>query len=430
MPETAVLLASRVFFHFVRFSGVILAPPKRMAQFSCPFPSAQLPAPHSGAVRLHALPAVLRRMDRRRAFCPPDEGALGIGSFWEGGTVFKNKVLFLEKTGCGEEKETAGKGRGGMFMGCSDMFLGKAVQWVRFKAAYSYVFVYFHEKSFRQKQTGLVEVCRKFELTNNLLSLIILGMKIGHRKIRGAYHKEYKESPGMERKEKDGGISMRMKKGMKGIVRRIAVTAIAVAVVFGSVQTASVTVEAKGTAFIKKKVSSVTPTVKSAKRSDSKVNVTVSVPTSKVKKLGNVKKITVAYGSTKNSKKFEALKAKVKVTKKGKNQYTFTINNKKLNSYKNAYLTVRFDGKSNWSKLVKVTGKAKNANSSYSYTLKCKDCDAEWHGSNMDELVELHYQHSLDVYDAWVASFAPGKPSFDDYLNFVDHSGYITYGNN
>ena len=190
----------------------------------------------------------------------------------------------------------------------------------------------------------------------------------------GAYNKEYKERPGMERKEKDGGIFMRMKKGMKGIVRRIAVTAIAAAVVFGSIQTASVTAEAKGTAFIKKKVSSVTPTVKSAKRSDSKVNVTVSVPTSKVKKLGNVKKITVAYGSTKNSKKFEALKAKVKVTKKGKNQYTFTINNKKLNSYKNAYLTVRFDGKSNWSKLVKVTGKAKNANSSYSYTLKCKDC--------------------------------------------------------
>jgi hypothetical protein len=252
-------------------------------------------------------------------------------------------------------------------------------------------------------------------------------MKIGHRKIRGAYNKEYKESPGMERKEKDGGISMRMKE----MVKKMAVIAITAAVVFGSVQSGSITTEAKGTAFINKKASSVTPTVKSAKRSDEKVNVTVSVPTSKVKKLGNVKKITVAYGSTKNSKKFEALKAKVKVTKKGKNQYTFTINNKKLNSYKNAYLTVRFDGKSNWSKLVKVTGKkANSSDSSYSYTLKCKDCDAEWHGSNMDKLVELHYQHSLDVYDAWVASFAPGKPSFDDYSNFVDHSGYITYGNN
>lgn len=247
----------------------------------------------------------------------------------------------------------------------------------------------------------------------------------------GAYNKEYKERPGMERKEKDGGIFMRMKKGMKGIVRRIAVTAIAVAVVFGSVQTASVTVEAKGTAFIKKKVSSVTPTVKSAKRSDSKVNVTVSVPTSKVKKLGNVKKITVAYGSTKNSKKFEALKAKVKVTKKGKNQYTFTINNKKLNSYKNAYLTVRFDGKSNWSKLVKVTGKkANSSDSSYSWTLKCNDCDAEWHGSNMNKLVSLHEEHRLAMYEAWEASFG-GKPiTLEDELNRVTHNGYTTYGNN
>lgn len=234
----------------------------------------------------------------------------------------------------------------------------------------------------------------------------------------------------MAQMKKDGGIYVKTK--MKGIAKRIAVTAIAAAVVFGGIQTASVTAEAKGTAFINKKTSKITPTVKSAKRlGGGKVAVTVSVPASKVKKLGKVKKITVAYGSTKNSKKFEAYKGQAKVTKKGKNQYTFTINNKKLNSYKNAYLTVRFDGKSNWSKLVKVTGKkANSSDSSYSYTLKCKDCDAEWHGSNMDKLVELHYQHSLDVYDAWVASFAPGKPSFDDYSNFVDHSGYITYGNN
>ena len=174
----------------------------------------------------------------------------------------------------------------------------------------------------------------------------------------------------MERKEKDGGISMRMKE----MVKKMAVIAITAAVVFGSVQSGSITTEAKGTAFINKKASSVTPTVKSAKRSNEKVNVTVSVPTSKVKKLGNVKKITVAYGSTKNSKKFEALKAKVKVTKKGKNQYTFTINNKKLNSYKNAYLTVRFDGKSNWSKLVKVTGKATKPN----YKMPKRDKDGTY----------------------------------------------------
>lgn len=161
-----------------------------------------------------------------------------------------------------------------------------------------------------------------------------------------------------------------MKEKMKKAVKGMAVAAIAVTIMLGSV-VSPMTVEAKGTAFMNKKVSSVTPTIKSAKRSSGKVNVTVSVPTSKVKKLGNVKKITISYGSTKNSKKFEAYKASAKVTKKGKNQYTFTVNNKKLASYKNAYLTVRFDGKSNWSKLVKVSGKASAP--------KAKDYSAEIH---------------------------------------------------
>lgn len=115
----------------------------------------------------------------------------------------------------------------------------------------------------------------------------------------------------MAQMKKDGGIYVKTK--MKGIAKRIAVTAIAVAVVFGGIQTASVTAEAKGTAFINKKTSKITPTVKSAKRAGSKVNVTVSVPANKVKKLGKVKKITVAYGSTKNSKKFEAVKAQAKI---------------------------------------------------------------------------------------------------------------------
>lgn len=148
-----------------------------------------------------------------------------------------------------------------------------------------------------------------------------------------------------------------MKEKMKKIAKGMAVAAIAVSVILGSVSSPTMA-EAKGTAFINKKVKNVTPTVKSAKRSNGKTTVTVSVPASKVKKLGKVKKITVAYGSTKNSKKFEANKLQAKVTKKGRNQYTFTINNKKLASYKNAYITVRFDGKSNWSKLVKVSGKA------------------------------------------------------------------------
>ena len=158
----------------------------------------------------------------------------------------------------------------------------------------------------------------------------------------------------------------KMKKAVKGMVA----AAIAASVILGSVSV-PMRAEARGTAFIDRKVAGVTPTVKSAKRSGSKVNVTVSVPASKVKRLGNVKKITISYGSTKNSKKFEAYKASAKVTKKGKNQYTFTVNNKKLASYKNAYLTVRFDGKSDWSKLVKVTGKASAP--------KAKDYSAEIH---------------------------------------------------
>ena len=170
----------------------------------------------------------------------------------------------------------------------------------------------------------------------------------------GAYDKVYGK-PRHGTYGKDGGICM--KENMKTAVRGMAVAAIAASVILGSVS-APMKAEAKGTAFINKKVAGVTPTVKSAKRSGGKVNVVVSVPASKVKKLGNVKKITISYGSTKNSKKFEAAKATAKVTKKGRNQYTFTISNKKLASYKNAYMTVRFDGKSNWSKLVKVSGKA------------------------------------------------------------------------
>ena len=106
----------------------------------------------------------------------------------------------------------------------------------------------------------------------------------------GAYDKEYEWVSGIAQMKKDGGIYVKM----KGIAKRIAVTAIAAAVVFGGIQTASVTAEAKGTAFINKKTSKVTPTVKSAKRAGSNVNVTVSVPANKVKKLGKVKKITVA----------------------------------------------------------------------------------------------------------------------------------------
>ena len=246
----------------------------------------------------------------------------------------------------------------------------------------------------------------------------------------GAYDKRYEWVSGMAQMKKDGGIYVKTK--MKGIAKRIAVTAIAVAVVFGGIQTASVTAEAKGTAFINKKTSKVTPTVKSAKRAGSKVNVTVSVPANKVKKLGKVKKITVAYGSTKNSKKFEAVKAQAKVTKKGKNQYTFTINSKKLNSYKNAYMTVRFDGKSNWAKLVKVTGKA-GKTVQYRYYLQCS-CGKQWSGTNgYEELMRLHSIHNQEEMakedeQAGLTGNDPNKPiSIDDLNNVGAHSGYKTW---
>lgn len=229
----------------------------------------------------------------------------------------------------------------------------------------------------------------------------------------------------MAQMKKDGGIYVKTK--MKGIAKRIAVTAIAAAVVFGGIQTASVKVEAKGTAFINKKVSSVTPTIKSAKWSNGKVNVTVSVPTNKVKKLGKVKKITVAYGSTKNGKKFEAVKAQAKVTKKGKNQYTFTLNSKKLKGYKNAYLTVRFDGKSNWAKLVKVTGKVGKTKTTY-YLQCC--CGKKWSGTNgYEELMKLYSIHAQEETQKINEQFGIGsKPiSAEDLSAIYNKYGHGSY---
>ena len=228
-----------------------------------------------------------------------------------------------------------------------------------------------------------------------------------------------------------------MKEKMKKIVKGMAVTAVALSVIFGSVSSPT-TVEAKGTKFINKKVSSLTPTVKSAKRSKGKVTVTVSVPTSKVKKLGKARKITVAYGSTKNSKKFEAKKLQAKVTKKGKNQYTFTVNNKNIASYKNAYITVRFDGKSNWSKLVKVSGKA----SKPGYKMPKRDKDGTYTKSilkRFDQGVMQGTQTTLgpcgayDDGDGWVVVTVPcrkcntcGVTDFN-FLesNYHEYSEYI-----
>lgn len=226
-----------------------------------------------------------------------------------------------------------------------------------------------------------------------------------------------------------------MKEKMKKIVKGMAVTAIAVSVIFGSVMATPVKAEAKGTAFINKKVSSVTPTVKSAKRSKGRTTVTVSVPTSKVKKLGKVKKITVAYGSTKNSKKFEAKKLQAKVTKKGKNQYTFTVNNKNLASYKNAYITVRFDGKSNWSKLVKVSGKANKP----SYKMPKRDKDGTYtksilkrfdQGAMQGAQLTLGPCGAYDDGDGWVVVTVPGTKCYcgEYWFEFIgshDHTELV-----
>lgn len=225
---------------------------------------------------------------------------------------------------------------------------------------------------------------------------------------------------------------------MKGIARKVAAAAIAAAVVFGSVQAAGFTAEAKGTAFINKKTSSVTPTIKSAKRSNGKVNVTVTVPASKVKKLGKVKKVTVSYGSTKNSRKFEAVKATAKVTKKGKNQYTFSLNSKKLNSYKTAYMAVRFDGKSNWSKLAKVSGKAGKV--IVTYHLQCQ-CGKEWtNHTGFAALSNLWDKHSAEMrmkdyedagFDSSDSGEAGNVVSIEDILNLGagngKHAGYKTW---
>lgn len=231
---------------------------------------------------------------------------------------------------------------------------------------------------------------------------------------------------------------MEMKWRMKRIAKKVAAAAIAAAVVFGSVQTTGFTSEAKGTAFINKKTSSVTPTIKSAKRSNGKVNVTVTVPANKVKKLGKVKKITVSYGSTKNSKKFEAVKATAKVTKKGKNQYTFSLNSKKLNRYKTAYMTVRFDGKSNWSKLAKVSGKAGQV--IVTYHLQCQ-CGKEWtNHTGFAALSELWGKHVDEIdkkadEDAGCIEAGSGEDgnvvSIEDLLNIGaglgKHASYKTW---
>jgi len=213
---------------------------------------------------------------------------------------------------------------------------------------------------------------------------------------------------------------MKGKEKMKGIIKATAVAVTAMSLLIASV--APMNVQAKGTKFINKKSASVMPTVKSAKRANGSVKVTVSVPKNKVKKMGKVKKITVSYGSTKNSKKYEDKRTQVKVTKKGSNQYTFIIKNKKLESYKNAYISVRFDGKTNWSKLAKVSGKATKS-SGKEYVVKCNHCDWEVHGHNsLAELEALHAKHNHKIIDDFLSTH-----TFTEYCDALDNGSFILH---
>jgi len=277
----------------------------------------------------------------------------------------------------------------------------------------------------------------KNRLTARRLYLIILGIEVGKKSqahiniIRNRHRNPlHKKIPGIRRLgawKRNGGMVMKGKEKMKGIIKATAVAVTAMSLLIASV--APMNVQAKGTGFINKKVASVTPTIKSAKRSGNNIKVTVSVPKNKVKKLGKVKKITVSYGSTKNSKKYEDKRTQVKVTKKGSNQYTFTIKNKKLASYKNAYISVRF-GKTNWSKLTKVSGKATKSNARY--MICCNHCDWYYeYGSTQAEVNKAFAafsKHQDDLVNAYKAKCAPRVPGPIEMLKAgVCHDGFTIY---
>ena len=164
----------------------------------------------------------------------------------------------------------------------------------------------------------------------------------------------------------------------KAIMKRAAVALMATALIFGSVPS---TAEAKGTAFISKKVSNITPKITSCKRTaPNKATIKVSIPSAKVKKLGTVKKITVTYGS-KKGKKFEAIKTKVKVKKLNKTTYSFDLKSKNLVSFKDTFVTCEFDGKTNWSGLKTLSNKGfkykkvtKPGKKIPWYIVKCNQC--------------------------------------------------------
>ncbi len=237
---------------------------------------------------------------------------------------------------------------------------------------------------------------------------------------------------------------------MKIMVKK-AMVIMAAAIMVGSLLASPVTAEAKGTAFIRKKVSGgVTPKIKSAKRTPKGLSVTVSVPASRVRKLGKVKKITVSVGCTKKGKIYEDYRAKVKVTKKGRNAYTFFLSkNKQVESdeliipqtrvlaTKNMYVSVKLGNKSNWSKLVKVSGEpavytgmdnGKNKGLSTTCRLMCY-CGRYWDGNDMERLSNLYSAHVDEMEEELIRKCCSSvtETEYGSQLHFKSEEARATY---
>ena len=157
---------------------------------------------------------------------------------------------------------------------------------------------------------------------------------------------------------------------LKKIITGTMVAAIAISTFAGN----PVSAEAKGTEFISKKVSDVTPKiVKFERTSYNGAKVTVKIPgkAAKVAKKATKKtakkytvlspKVEVRLGFNKG-KKFEAIKSTVNVKASGKNTYTFTVKHGWMITEKDTYISVSWKGNksknlkaTNWSKLTKLT---------------------------------------------------------------------------
>ena len=166
-----------------------------------------------------------------------------------------------------------------------------------------------------------------------------------------------------------GGRKMR-----RNILKKIITGTMVAAIAISSFAGNPVSAEAKGTEFISKKVSDVTPKiVKFERTAYNGAKVTVKIPgkAAKVAKKATKKtakkytvlspKVEVRLGFNKG-KKFEAIKSTVNVKASGKNTYTFTVKHGWMITEKDTYISVSWKGNksknlkaTNWSKLTKLT---------------------------------------------------------------------------